>query len=371
MSMILRGSKIVSLLMIFVLISGCSWFGGKKSSSQGRRDNQSLEVPPELTQPQTSGAMDIPVVTPEQARYGSQQVNQQAAVVNTALLPATPGATVKQEGSIRWAELESRPEVIWQESQGFFRSLGFEISYEDPKLGMMQTNWLSNRAYSNVGFWKSLFGAVVVTGLRDRYRVRLERTDNPNITRMYLVHQGLLEDVIEDDSGENINRVWRWRPNDPELEAEVLKRFLVFRGMDEKQAEQVTKKPKPRVERAVLQDVSNGQIVVVNDNFARTWRRVGVAIDRLGLIVTDRNRSEGIYYLQLSDDFVEQHNKEDSGLMKKWFGGDDDTKSSATYVMKLEERGETTTVSLHDQNGQLDNSATAKKLNKLLYQQLH
>jgi len=371
MSMILRGSKIVSLLMIFVLISGCSWFGGKKSSSQGRRDNQSLEVPPELTQPETSDAMAVPVVTPEQARYGSQQGNQQAAVVNTALLPATPGATVKQEGGIRWAELESRPEVIWQESQGFFRSLGFEISYEDAKLGMMQTNWLSNRAYSNVGFWKSLFGAAVVTGLRDRYRVRLERTDNPNITRMYLVHQGLLEDVIEDDSGENINRVWRWRPNDPELEAEVLKRFLVFRGMDEKQAEQVTKKPKPRVERAVLQDVSNGQIVVVNDNFARTWRRVGVAIDRLGLIVTDRNRSEGIYYLQLSDDFVEQHKSEDSGLMKKWFGGDDDTKSSATYVMKLEDRGETTTVSLHDQNGQLDNSATAKKLNKLLYQQLH
>ena len=370
MSMILRSSKIVSLLMIFVLVSGCSWFGGKKSSSQGRRDNQSLEVPPELTQPQTSDAMAIPVVTAEQARYGSQPVNQQAAVVNTALLPSTPGAVVKQEGGIRWAELESRPEVIWQESQGFFRSLGFEISYEDAKLGILQTNWLSNRAYSNLGFWKSLFGAAVVTGLRDRYRVRLERTDDPNITRMYLVHQGLLEDVIEDDAGENINRVWRWRPNDPELEAEVLKRFLVFRGMDEKQAEQVTE-PKPRVERAVLQDVSDGQIVVVNDNFARTWRRAGVAIDRLGLIVTDRNRSEGLYYLQLSDDFIEQHNKEDSGLMKKWFGGDDDKKSASTFVMKLEERGETTTVSLHDQNGQLDNSAMAKMLNKLLYQQLH
>jgi outer membrane protein assembly factor BamC len=354
--------------MILILVSGCSWFGGKKSNSQGRRDNQSLEVPPELTQPQTSDAMAIPVVTAEQARYGS--VNQQAAVVNTALLPGTPGAVVKQEGGIRWAELESSPEVVWQESQGFFRSLGFEIEYEDAKLGTMQTNWLSNRAYSNVGFWKSFFGAVLVTGLRDRYRVRLERSDDPNITRMYLAHQGLLEDVVEDDAGENINRVWRWRANDPELEAEVLLRFLAFRGMDEKQAEQVVK-PKPRVERAVLQDVSNGQIVVVNDNFARTWRRVGVAIDRLGLIVTDRNRSDGIYYLKLSDDFVELHNKEDSGLIGKWFGDDDNKKSSVTFVMKLEQRGETTTVSLHDQNGQLDNSATAKKLNKWLYQQLH
>ena len=369
MSMILRSSKAVSLLMIFILASGCSWFGGKKSSSQGGRDNPSLEVPPELSQPQTSDAMAIPVVTAEQARYGSSRVNQQA-VVNTALLPGTPGAEIKQEGGIRWAELGSRPETVWQESQGFFRSLGFEIEYEDARLGMIQTNWLSNRAYSNLGFWKSLFGAVVVTGLRDRYRVRLERTDNPNMTRMYLVHQGLLEGVIEDDAGENINRVWRWRPNDPELEAEVLKRFLVFRGMDEKEAEQVVK-PKPRIERAVLQDVSNGQIVVVNDNFARTWRRVGVAIDRLGLVVTDRNRSEGMYYLKLSDDFIEQHKTDESGLMTKWFGGDDEKKSTTTFVMKLEERGETTTVSLHDENGQLNNSATAKKLNKLLFQQLH
>jgi outer membrane protein assembly factor BamC len=109
--------------------------------------------------------------------------------------------------------------------------------------------------------------------------------------------------------------------------------------------------------------------VVVNDNFARTWRHVGVAIDRLGLIVDDRNRSEGLYYLSLSDEFIEQH-KEDSGLMQKWFGGDDEKKASKKFVLKLEERGETTTVSLHDQNGQLDNSSTARKLNEQLYQQL-
>ena len=369
MSVILRSSKLVSLLMIFVLVSGCSWFGDKKTNSQGGRNNEPLEVPPELTQPQTSDAMAIPVVTPEQARYGSSQGTQQA-VVDTALLPDTPGATMKQEGGIRWAELESSPEVVWQQSQGFFRSLGFEIEYEDANLGIMQTNWLSNRAYSNVGFWKSLFGTLAVTGLRDRYRVRLERTDSPGITRFYLTHQGLIEDVQEDDSKEIINRFWRWRPNDQELEAEVLKRFLVFRGMDEKKTEQVVK-PKPRIERATLQDINNGQIVVVNDNFARTWRRVGVSIDRLGLIVTDRNRSEGLYYLKLSDDFVEQQQKEDSGFITKWFGGDEKKASATTFVMKVEARADTTTVSLHDQNGQLDNSATAKELNKLLYQQLH
>lgn len=369
MSMILRSSKAVSLLMIFILASGCSWFGGKKSSGQGR-DNPALEVPPELTQPQTSDAMTIPVVTAEQARYGSSRVNQQAAVVDTGLLPAPAGASIFQIGDLRWAELDGRPEVIWRESQGFFRSMAFEISYEDAKLGIFETNWLSSRSYRNIGFWKSLFGGVTITGLKDRYRVRLERSDDPNKTRMYLTHQGLIEDLLDYAAGTDITRIWRWRPNDPELEAEVLQRFLMFRGMDEKQAEQVVK-PKPRVERAVLQDVSNGQIVVVNDNFARTWRRVSVAIDRLGLIVTDRNRSEGIYYLKLSDDFLEHNEQEDSGLMTKWFGGDDEKKSTTTFVMKLEERGETTTVSLHDQNGQLDNSATAKKLNKLLYQQLH
>jgi outer membrane protein assembly factor BamC len=147
-----------------------------------------------------------------------------------------------------------------------------------------------------------------------------------------------------------------------------LKRFLVFRGMDEEQAEQVTR-PKAPVERARLENVSNGQIVVVSDNFAHTWRHAGVAIDRLGLTVTDRNRSEGLYYIEISDAFIEQH-KEDSSLMKKWFGGDDEKKSNTTFVMKVTQQQDETWVSLHDQKGQLDNSDLAKKLNELLYQQL-
>ncbi len=368
MSAILRSSKIISVLLIVVLASGCSWFGGKKDSSQTRRDSRSLEVPPELTQPKTSDSMTIPVVTPEQAGYGPRPVDQQTPVVDATLLPAPAGARVIQVGDLRWAELDGRPETVWPEAQGFLRSLGFEISYEDPRLGILETNWLSNRAYRNVGFWKSLFGGVAVTGLRDRYRLRLERTDDPMLTRLYLTHQGLIEDVVEDDSGENINRVWRWRPADAELEAEVLQRFLVFRGLDEQQAEEITK-PKPRLERAVLQDISGGQLLVVNDNFARTWRHVGVAIDRLGLNVTDRNRSEGLYYLSLSDEFIEQH-KQDGGLLKKWFGDGDEKTAPKKFVLKLEERGETTTVSLHDENGQLDNSAMAKVLNELFYQQL-
>ena len=367
MSVILRSSKIISLLMVLVLVSGCSWFGGKKSSSQAPRDSQSLEVPPELSQPQTSDAMTIPVVTPDQARSGSSRVSQQV-VVNTALLPDTTGARIKQEGGIRWAEVDSSPELIWQELQGFFHSLGFEITYEDPKLGIVGTNWLSNRAYRDVGFWKSLFGELGVTGLKDRYRVRLERTDNPNVTRMYLSHQGLIEDVYEEVSRDNISRFWRWRPNDPELEAETLKRFLVFRGMDEEEAEQVTKPTVP-VENARLQDVSNGQIVVVNDNFARAWRHVGVAIDRLGLIVTDRNRSEGLYYLKVSDEFIETH-KEDPSVLKKWFGGDDEKQSTTTFLLKVAQQEGETWISLHDKKGQLDNSALAQKLNELLYKQL-
>ena len=369
MSAILRSSKIVSVLLIFVLVSGCSWFGGTKNSTQSRRDSRSLEIPPELAQPETSDSMTIPVVTPEQAGYGRTPTEQQSAVVNTALLPKPAGARVFQEGDLRWAELDSRPETVWQEAQGFLRSVGFEITDEDAQLGILETNWLSNRAYRNVGIWKSLLGGIAVTGLRDRYRLRLERTDEPAITRLYLTHQGLIEDVFEGSNTDTINRFWRWRPNDPELEAELLQRFLVFRGMDQQQAEQVVTEPPPRIERAVLQDVSGGQLVVVNDNFARTWRRVGVAIDRMGLIVDDRNRSEGLYYLSLSEDFMEQH-KEDSSVLKKWFGGDEEKKASQKFVLKLEERGETTTVSLHDQNGQLDNSSTAKVLNEQLYQQL-
>jgi outer membrane protein assembly factor BamC len=49
----------------------------------------------------------------------------------------------------------------------------------------------------------------------------------------------------------------------------------------------------PAPERARIE----GEELVINEGFARSWRRTGIALDRLGVVVEDRNRALGIYYV--------------------------------------------------------------------------
>jgi len=45
---------------------------------------------------------------------------------------------------------------------------------------------------------------------------------------------------------------------------------------------------------------------------------VGIALDRIGLLVDDRNRSDGLYYLRITDDFRDKA-KEDDGWLASFF----------------------------------------------------
>ncbi|HST00916.1 MAG TPA: outer membrane protein assembly factor BamC, partial [Usitatibacter sp.] len=43
----------------------------------------------------------------------------------------------------------------------------------------------------------------------------------------------------------------------------------------------------------------------MNDSFDRAWRRVGLALDRVGFTVEDRDRSKGLFYVRYVDPDVD------------------------------------------------------------------
>jgi outer membrane protein assembly factor BamC len=47
-------------------------------------------------------------------------------------------------------------------------------------------------------------------------------------------------------------------------------------------------------------------VLTVNGAFDRSWRRVALALDRIGFTVEDRNRSQGIYYVRYIDPDVDR-----------------------------------------------------------------
>lgn len=254
--------------------------------STGRIDYQKeaatmppLEVPPPLQIPaEGPEALALPQVTDAEA----------------TLLPLVRNVRMERTGDMRWLVVQSPPEELWGSVRTFLDQQGLEIAHEDVRIGLFETQWAENRADIPEGFIRGLISRVApklyAAHTRDRYRVRMERGVEPGTTEVFLTHYG----VEQVEQGESL--VWQPRPSDPELSAELMARLMLALGAPETQVDAAREAPAPAA-RARLE----GDAVVVNEGFVRAWRRVGIALDRIGLIVEDLDRSQGVYWVKVSD----------------------------------------------------------------------
>jgi outer membrane protein assembly factor BamC len=167
---------------------------------------------------------------------------------------------------------------------------------------------------------------------------------------------------------------WQPRPPDPELEAEMLRRLMVRLGVEESRAKTLIATEKAP-ERAKLSRAADGAgSLILEEAFDRAWRRVGLALDRVGFTVEDRDRSQGLYYVRYIDPEVDVKKKEDPGFLSKlmfWKGSDADKPvQAAQYRIQVKKDGDTSLVQILSREGGVDNSATAKRIIGLLYEQL-
>ena len=99
--------------------------------------------------------------------------------------------------------------------------------------------------------------------------------------------------------------VWQPRPTDPQLEAEFLARLMVKLGAKDEQARAVVAAaaaaPAGAGARARASPDRPAPTLQVDDGFDRAWRRVGLALDRSGFTVEDRDRTQGLYFVRYVD----------------------------------------------------------------------
>ncbi|KAB2838393.1 MAG: outer membrane protein assembly factor BamC [Burkholderiales bacterium] len=167
--------------------------------------------------------------------------------------------------------------------------------------------------------------------------------------------------------------VWAPRASDPELENEMLRRLMVRIGLPEKQAEtQVAAIKAPAAERAVLGKAANGSpVLTIDDNFERAWRRVGLALDRIGFTVVDRDRSKGIYYVRYVDPDSKENKREEGFLSKLMFWKSENPKDKEEqYRIAVSETAGKSTLTIMDRNGAPDTTPTGERIFALLLGQL-
>ncbi|MCB1736208.1 MAG: outer membrane protein assembly factor BamC [Gammaproteobacteria bacterium] len=330
-----------------------------------------LEIPPDLSSANVSDTMVIPAETAPvggsttYSQYVGQR-NQVGGVSRATVLPAQDNIEVRRDGDKRWLVIKGSPDEVWPKMRDFWVENGWLIKTENPAIGILETDWAENRADIAQGmvrdFLKGVLDSLYSASTRDKYRVRLEPGEQPGTTELFLAHRGI-EEVSQ---GEQF--VWQERPADPELEAAMLRRMMLYFGVDEQRVESQIASAKPRAARAALiRDEGQAPSLLVDERFNRTWQLTGLALDRVGFTVEDRDRDAGVYYVVYDDPLAGVEKKGFFSKLKFW--GDDKPKETE-YRIKLATEGERTRVTVLDKSGALDTSDTGSRILALMYEQL-
>jgi outer membrane protein assembly factor BamC len=154
----------------------------------------------------------------------------------------------------------------------------------------------------------------------------------------------------------------------------MLRRLMVRLGVDEARAKTMVA-AEQRQDRAKLSRSTDGAgAVVLDEAFDRAWRRVGLALDRVGFTVEDRDRSQGLYFVRYVDPEVDQKKKNgDSGFLSKlkfWKSSDSDKPTQSQYRIHVTKAGDSTSVQVLTREGGVDKSDTSKRILGLLFEQL-
>ncbi len=415
--------KIAGLGLLTFLLSGCGFsipfIDNTSDYKKGGGSARPLEVPPDLTSANSSDAYNVPGGATSYSEYSQQQEGQEPGVEQVLKNP--DGVRMEKAGAQRWLVVNAPAEKVWPVVREFWLDQGFAVRVENAETGVMETEWVradnikveeDTRGYGE-RFDKWLDN---LSGLADRrkFRTRLERGEEKGTTEIYMTHRtvaGAPDDgkqKVQTQLGE-IDLGYRLDADkkkdvkvdqfEEDLDKELLRRLMVKLGVADDQARQIANNPVKEVRAEVVKEADQSVTLKLKDNYARGWRRVGLALDKVGFVVEDKDRSKGMFYVRYADVEIDTGPKEKKGLLdtlafwrddeeeienkskpkeedtvldklKFWKGKDETTDPSKKYNIHVSEIDSGTKVNIVDSEGNPNPSTTANRIISLLYNQL-
>jgi outer membrane protein assembly factor BamC len=358
-------------LMLAVTVSGCGIVESKKINYKSAGKLSTLEMPPDLTAPTGDNRYAIPDTQGSGAATLSTYSQERKAAPSSAqtLLPAQDKARIERAGSQRWLVVQATPQEVWPLIKDFWQETGFIINLESPETGVIETDWAENRANIPQDVIRRTLGKVIdglySTAERDKFRTRIEAGRDG--TEIYISHRGMMEVYATEGKDKT---VWQPRPADPELEAEMLRRLMLRFGVEESRAQTLLAKQQTPEQARIVRD-GGAAVLEMDEGFDRAWRRVGLALDRVGFAVEDRDRSKGVYFVRYIDPDVDNASKRDEGVLSKlafWRSKKDQATPQLQIVVN--EAGDKSRVSVTGADGKTADANTQNRIINLLHTEL-
>ena len=350
----------LALVGLAVSLSACSVIETDKVNYRSTAKAPSLDVPPDLTQLSKDSRYAI-----VGGAVSASSLNSAKPTSATTVIAANTIGDIRVErmGNQRWLVVGRTPERLWGPLKDFWQDNGFVLTLDESALGIMETDWNENRAKIPQDFVRATIGKVFdglySTPERDKFRTRLERDANGN-TEIFISHRGMVE--VYNNEGKD-STIWQKRPADPELEAEFLQRLMVRLGSGKVEAQTAVTSTVSKAPAVVATTDGAQSIIRMEETFDRAWRRVGLALDRSGFTVEDRDRKQGIYfvrYVPVGTDAPQP------GFFSRLFAGDEKSNEALKYQIAVRTTGTSTVVSVLDGKGNTANSETAQRIVKVI-----
>ena len=285
-----------NIVLISLFLASCSkvtdpvkdiGLGSRDINYQADEKVDSLIIPPDLTKPSALQAL-----TEVEEIADDGQVAQRVQNIE-----------IQRDKYRRWLLVNLSPSEVWALSKEFFRSYGFKIENENQKIGLIETDYLEIETQvpdKSLGAIRAALAKALKTQyglpIADKYRIRIEPTDDPMKSEVYLT----LSSIGEVVSG--ATRVWQPREKDVELETEMLLQLMVFLGNDRSDA--VSK-----IQTNTAENISNVIVELSETGYANlifpfdkkeSWKLIGWALDELSIDIEDRDQIEGSYFINVT-----------------------------------------------------------------------
>lgn len=408
--------RAVVLGLFSMTMVGCSSlpFMNDEPDYKGAGRSKPLEIPPDLTASPVSEAYALPGGT----TYSSYSESQTEVPGEIQVLADPKNVKMEKSGGLRWLVVNASAEAVWPVIRDFWNEQGFAVRSEDPAIGVMETQWIKSEKIkkNETGGYGDRFDRWLdgLSGVSDRkkFRTRIERGEKEGTTEIYMTHRSVTgapddgKNRIQTQLGE-IETGYR-RDADKkkvedaeysaELDAELLRRLMVKFGIEEQKAQAIAANPVVQKRVEIIKDADGSATLKVIDPYDRAWRRVGLAIDRVGFVMEDKDRSNGLFFVRYANLDIDTKPQKKKGLLEtlKFWGDDDEDALPETdretslvdslkfwgeddgneqeegqYRIKLTDNGDnTSSVNVVNVQGDVVRTKTANRILGLIYAQL-
>jgi outer membrane protein assembly factor BamC len=289
---------------------------------------EKLQLPPDLSEYETSDTYNVPGAATSYIDYENER---NRTIEKVELLKDPDGIKLVKSGNFRWLIVNKSPDKIWPHLEDFWYEQGFNMKKTNRRLGIMETEWTTpeniEEELSIGDTFDSWLNSLSGDDEKTKFRTRLEKGSQSNSTEIYISHRK--RDEVNTEAMQRIDRATQGTYNpsrdlaipeyksdddskepvpsgdieltevDMQINAEIMRRLLVFLGMQDLDAKEKVEKPQVIVKAKLVND--NGKAIELYEPFDRSWRRVSIALDMIGFLTEDRDRSKGLYYVTYTD----------------------------------------------------------------------